>query len=122
MTKETHEPVGKFGVNETLEVISLGLLLSKGVVDSLASDNKIDMSDYINFVPALLQIPDAIADVKLIPSELKELDQSELKLIENHILEALPGIGSKWFQIAKSAFTIGSEVYVLIKVLTSKAS
>jgi hypothetical protein len=116
MTIENHAPVGKFGVNQTLELISLGMLLGKGFIESLASDKKIDLSDYLNFVPALMQIPDAFSGIAEVPSELGELAPEELITIRDHVLAALPTIGDKWLVVATSSFAIGSE---LLKILSA---
>lgn len=117
MTKENHEPVGQFGVNETLEVISFGMFVGKGVFDSLAGDNKIDVSDYTNFLPALMQVPDALTGISEIPKEMGELAPEEMILIRDHVLAALPEIGEKWVTVAKSAFTIGFEVLNILNAI-----
>lgn len=121
MTKETHEPIGAFGVNETLEVISFGMLIAKGTVDSLKTDGKINPSDYTNFLPAIMQVPDALTGLGTIPSEMKELAPEEMILIKDHILTALPDIGEKWVTVAKSSFNIGFEVLTILKAIKKTA-
>jgi hypothetical protein len=121
MTKETHEPIGSFGVNETLEVISFGMLTAKGIVDSLKSDGKLDPSDYTNFLPGLMQIPDALTGLTDIPNELKELSPEEMILIRDHILTSLPDIGEKWIVVAKESFTIGFSILNILKAIKKTA-
>ena len=117
MTTENHAPVGKFGVNQTLELISLGMLIGKGFIDSLATDKKIDLTDYLNFVPALMQIPDAFSGITEIPTEMGELSPEEMITIRDHVLAALPTIGEKWLVIANSSFAIGSEIIKILSAL-----
>lgn len=120
MTHNSYPVHGTVGINEFLDVVDVGLLTINGYLLSLKNDGKINSDDYVNFLPPLLQIPDALTDVSLIPSELKDFQPEELEICKNHILSKIPGLGEKWKVVLIASFKIGAGIYEIFDVMTTK--
>lgn len=115
---------GKFGVKETCDVLAVGLDIGYGCGASIKDDGKITLSDAVNFMPAVLDIPPALENCMVIPSELTELDDEDMGQIRDFVLERgakIPGIQQKWLRVATGAFKIGSGVVDIIGAIREPA-
>jgi hypothetical protein len=115
----TGEVIGKYGIKEFLDVVNVGLAIGNGIGMSLQNDGKINLQDIGNFMPAVLEIPNAIEGAGEIVNELQDLQQEEIIVIRDHILSRaanIPGIEEKWLKITAAAFKIGEGCYEMVKV------
>jgi hypothetical protein len=64
------------GTKETKEVIDLVIALAKGI-ESALEDGKIELTDALALIPAVMKAPAAFGDAAKIPAELKDLSEGE---------------------------------------------
>lgn len=98
-------------IKNTLDVIDFGMAIGNGVAKSLKDDGKVTVGDLPNFMPAVMLLPATIEGISDIPAELKELNESELGQIRDHIVTQLPEVGEKWLVVATESFSIAVSVY-----------
>lgn len=68
----------KFGVKETIEVLSFGFDLSEAIQVAKANDGKVDWKDAGSFIGLVVgSLPKAISGIQNVPSELSELSDEE---------------------------------------------
>jgi hypothetical protein len=80
MEKEVKEIKGSLDLKESLEMLS-GISLILGTVESVLEDGKINLADApkaLELLKSYNKIIEAAKGVKLIPAELKDLDQTEM--------------------------------------------
>ncbi len=95
------------GIQETKDVIILGLAIGNGVYASLADNGKIGVEDMANLLPIITALPNALEGIGEVPKEIKDLNEAELAEIKNLVLEKLPNIGDKWLVVARESMNIG---------------
>jgi hypothetical protein len=69
-------------------------LAYQGVVNAKADDGKIDLTDLTHLLPALKAAGPAIADIKLVVPEAKDLSEAEIKELIDAVKAACPALGS----------------------------
>lgn len=108
--------MSQYGIKETLEVIDLGLAIGYGIGKSY-EDGKFQATDIANFMPAVMEIPDALTGIGEVPNELADLSEEEVVQIKNHILNKaadIPGIEDSWMEYARGALLIGHGIMVIV--------
>lgn len=116
------EVIGEYGVKEFLDIVDVGLAIGMGIGMSKQDDGVIDMKDIGNFMPAVLEIPDAIEGADQVMNELKDLQNEEIIIIRDHVLAKganIPGIQEKWLKITAAAFKIGEGCYDMMEAWKS---
>lgn len=76
------------GIKETKEVVVLGLVLAKAVVDSV-KDGSFSLGDAITLMKVIPKIAPAVKDASAIPAELADLDAAELDEILKAVSDEL---------------------------------
>lgn len=76
------------GIKETLEAIDLVKKVGDAITAAKA-DGSIDWKDLTKLGPVLAQMRTAVVDGKLIPEELKDLDETEIGELVNKLSEAV---------------------------------
>lgn len=71
---------GKYSVQNTIEVLDLGMSLAKAI-KSAKADGKLDVADIAHLLPIITKVEPAIKDVDQIPLELEELDKEDSERI-----------------------------------------
>lgn len=70
------------GIKETKELLEFGFALQKGIVASL-EDKKISLTDFPNFMPAIVKSTSAFGGIQQVKAEMLDLSDEEKKeLIE----------------------------------------
>lgn len=112
--------VAKVGIKDLLEIIGLGLQITIDITESFADDGKFTWSDSFNFRDSILLVPGALEGVENVWAQAKDIDSDELLEIKNFILKngsAIPGVESKWLQIAEHSLNAGMEIYKGYKLI-----
>lgn len=103
----------KIGIKETSDVLRFGLSLVKACAFSLA-DGKLTITDAIYFKNVILTFSDAIIDIKKVPSELADLDESEIKILKKIAQDEFSVPVEKLETAIKSALGIALDLLKLI--------
>lgn len=109
-----------YGIKETKEVIELILGISDGIAKSFKDDGKLSLSDIQHFTGALFLLPNAFSGIELVPTELKELEESEVLEIKTLVLAKMPDVGEKWEAVASNAILSAWHIYEVVKALGKK--
>ena len=99
---------GKYGIKESLELISFGMAIASAVITAKANDGVIDGKDLPLAMPALMEMPGAIEGVQLVIPELGDLQEDELVQIKDLVLSKLPQVGDKWKSVATHALMVAT--------------
>lgn len=67
-----------YGIKETKEVLKFGVELGEAV-DRALSDDKMDIADLVQLVPAFTAAGAAFENISLVPKELADMDEAESK-------------------------------------------
>lgn len=102
------------GIKNVLEVIDLGMAITGAVVVSL-KDGKVDAADVPNLFPVFTVLMPAIDQIETIPTELSDIDATELETIKDHVLTKLPAIGGDWMVFTSECLKAGIALYSAIK-------
>lgn len=105
------------GIKETFEVQNFLLGVGQSIHKSL-EDGKFEISDSLHFVTPLMLLQPALADIKQVPAELKDLDMVEGMQLVDNVIAKLPGLSAKHIKIIKASLKLvldGVELYHAIK-------
>lgn len=64
------------GIQETKDVIKTAAQIGNGIGIAL-QDGKFELTELVEFVPALLSLPTALSGITDVPLELSDLDEAE---------------------------------------------
>ncbi len=98
-----------YGIKETKEVIGVVLDIALATVGAFTDDGKFTISDLGKYLPAIVELPEAISGCTMLPAELKDFHESEVEEIKLFVIEkakAIPGIEAKWLKVASGCLTI----------------
>lgn len=98
-----------YGIKETQEVIGVVLDVALATVSAFTDDGKFTTADLTKYLPAIMEIPEAIAGCTMLPAELKDFHEGEMEELKAFVIEkakAIPGIELKWLKVASGCLTI----------------
>lgn len=101
---------GLYDINNTIEVIALGLGMTQAVIESIADDGKITWADASKLTPVTPLVVPAIKDIALVPKEIADIQEDELIRIKEFIItnaSHIPGINEKWLKVASGVLKMG---------------
>jgi hypothetical protein len=92
------------GIKETEELLSFILEIIRSINTSISDG--ITIFDTANFVKPALLASSAIKNITEVPSELKDLDENELKQLADVVLKQFENLDSKKEQIIKKSLDV----------------
>lgn len=95
---------GKKSIKETEELISFVLELIKSIHASLSDG--ISILDTANFIKPAMLASAAIKNITEVPSELRNLDETELQQLADMVLKQFDNLDSKKELIIKKTLTV----------------
>jgi hypothetical protein len=99
---------GQYGVEETLDVIGVVLVLAKAFIEGGIS----------NYLAVLVRLPEAIIGFGQVLQEIQELDEEDMQTIINYVIENYPALPSEKAQLiiqhsVKAVFHIYSVIVIV---------
>lgn len=108
----------KKGIQNTLEVIELGIALGGAFKSAQADDGKVNAKDIAHLITVVPKIGPAVSDISEVPAELKDLDAGELQEVIDHVQELVGVVSNeKAVAIAEDAITAAIAVFGIIQKL-----
>lgn len=101
---------GQYGVEETLDVVAVILVLAKAFIEGGIS----------NYLAVLVRLPEAIIGIGMVLQEIQDLDEEDLQTIINYVIENYPALPSEKAQLIiqhsiKAIFHIYSVIEILVE-------
>ncbi len=101
---------GEYGVEETIDVVAVVLVLAKAFIEGGIS----------NYLAVLVRLPDAIIGFGMVLKEIQDLDEEDLQTIINFVIENYPALPSEKAQLiiqhsVKAVYHIYSVIEVLVE-------
>lgn len=122
--KEISFMAGQFDIQNTKEVLAFGMALSGDVVAAYGDDKKINLADWSKFTNLGTLFVPAIKDIKMVPKELGDIQESELIEIKDFVItqgKDITGINEKWLSVASAALKIGLGIMEMIEAVKKPA-
>lgn len=104
------------GIEETKEVVTAGLSLANAIIASL-EDDRFTLSDALNFIKPVTDLPSAIIDIQYVPGELADLTDEEVDEIIGMVREKLDVDSYKAKRIAEEAIKSLYQLYRLTEAI-----
>ena len=108
---DTKLPVG---MTETKDALKFAFALVEGIQNAEA-DGKFNMSDLPGFMPALLDLPAAVAGAEKIPLEFKGMDVNEATELKQWVKDTYSIPDDKLEQTIENAFAIIIDIWIFLK-------
>jgi hypothetical protein len=74
------------GIKEVREVIDVAAKLGNAA-GKILQDDKFDWGELVEFVPALIALPEAISGISLVGEELKDLSEEEKSQLAQYLVD-----------------------------------
>lgn len=108
----------EIGIQNTLEVIELGIALGGAFRSAKADDGSISAADIAHLIAVVPKVSPAVSGIGEIPAELKDLDDAEVEQIIGHVQELVGTVSSeKAVAIAEDAIRAAIAIYGIITKL-----
>ena len=99
---------GRYGVDETIDVVAVILVLAKAFIEGGIS----------NYLAVLVRLPDAIIGIGMVLQEIQDLDEEDLQTIINYVVENYPALPSEKAQlIIEHSVKAIFHIYAVIEIL-----
>lgn len=109
------------GFKETKDVLNFVIPIVKGSVTVL-EDGKIQVPELVVFLPALLNIKDAIEGIEQVPLEFKLSTPEEAEELKQYLREQLDLPDEKMEEFIEDAFALVLDLYNMIKKFASQGT
>jgi hypothetical protein len=110
--------VGQYDIANTKEVLALGLTLTADVIAAYADDKKVNLADWPKFTNLGVLVVPAIKDIRMVPKELGDIQESELIELKEFVIaqgKDIPGINEKWLKVASASLKMGLGLLEMIE-------
>ena len=107
------------GIKETKELLKFIIELTEAIDKSL-EDGEIGFGDISTLVTAMKDAGPAFSDMKLIPEELKDLDDTEALELYTYAKDELELSGKKTEEIVEASLEIGLKMFELVNLIKSE--
>lgn len=99
---------GQYGVDETIDVVAVILVLAKAFIEGGIS----------NYLAVLVRLPEAIIGLDMVLQEIQDLDEEDLQTIINYIITNYPSLPTEKAQlIIQHSVKAIYHIYAVIEVL-----
>ena len=99
---------GQYGVEETLDVVAVILVLAKAFIEGGIG----------NYLAVLVRLPEAIIGIGMVLQEIQDLDEEDLQTIINYVIENYPALPSEKAQlIIQHSVKAVFHIYAVIEIV-----
>jgi hypothetical protein len=74
------------GIEEVKDVISVAAAIGNAT-GKVLQDDRFDWGELVEFVPALIALPEAVSGISHVPSELLDLDEAEKEQLKKFLID-----------------------------------
>jgi len=111
----------KIGIEETKQVVDFAISLGHAW-DASMEDDKITLSDIVNFMPALLKLFPALEGIDQVPMEFDAIDPEQIAELKEYVTGQLDLQDDEVELFIEDAFKIALDIFILLKVYFGKPS